>query len=112
MLTKTKAIAVCALLSACGSPDYVTPPPQAAVPVGSLTHVLDMVDPGDGRLYGSVELDPVGGGRVFDIDGRLIGHIERDVTYYESYYDRDYPYREDYFRNYRTYTRPVVRPIR
>ena len=88
--------------TACGSSDPVKPPPQAPA---SLTHVLDMVNPADGRLYGTVELDPVGGGRVFDIDGRLIGVIDRDARYYDTYYDSDYPYREDYFKNYRTYKR-------
>jgi hypothetical protein len=42
--------------------------------IGKLTHVLDMVDR-EGRAYGRVELDPVGGGRVYDTDGRIIGHI-------------------------------------
>ncbi len=42
--------------------------------VGSLTQHLTMVD-ADGRIYGSVELDPINGGKIFDADGRLIGRV-------------------------------------
>ena len=43
---------------------------------GNLTRVFDMVDK-DGRHYGTVEMDPVSGGKVFDNNGRLIGYIEK-----------------------------------
>jgi hypothetical protein len=33
-----------------------------------------MVD-GEGRRYGTVEMDPVSGGRVLDAEGRVIGTI-------------------------------------
>lgn len=41
---------------------------------GSLTQNLNMVD-STGRIYGSVQLDPINGGKVFDADGRLIGRV-------------------------------------
>jgi hypothetical protein len=44
---------------------------------GNLTRTLDMVDK-DGTRYGSVEMDPVGGGKVYDADGRTIGRIVND----------------------------------
>ncbi len=40
----------------------------------SLSRTLNMVDAQNVR-YGTVELNPVGGGRVYDVDGRLIGDI-------------------------------------
>ena len=42
--------------------------------VGNLTQSLSMVDQ-TGRVYGSVILDPINGGKVFDADGRLIGRV-------------------------------------
>ncbi len=42
--------------------------------VGSLTQNLNMVD-STGRVYGTVQLDPINGGKVFDADGRLIGRV-------------------------------------
>ena len=41
---------------------------------GSLTQHLTMTD-AEGRNFGTVELDPVGGGRVLDVQGRLVGRI-------------------------------------
>jgi hypothetical protein len=41
---------------------------------GSLTQHLTMTAD-DGRVYGTVELDPINGGRIFDADGRLIGRV-------------------------------------
>lgn len=41
---------------------------------GELTRTLEMQDK-SGAYYGTVELDPVGGGKVFDANGRLIGRI-------------------------------------
>jgi hypothetical protein len=42
--------------------------------LGTLTRTLQMVDE-DGRRFGTVELDPVGGGKLFDNDGRVIGRV-------------------------------------
>lgn len=58
-------------------------------PAGRLTHVLDMVDR-DGRTYGKVELDPVGGGRVYDADGRIIGQIVTPDHYVTEHYVPDH----------------------
>lgn len=41
---------------------------------GSLKHNLLLVDQA-GTRYGSVEMDPVTGGKVFDAEGRVIGTI-------------------------------------
>ena len=71
--TATASLAIALFLSGCNNP----PPPLAVAPVvqqGSLTRSLDMVD-ADGRHYGRVEMDPVGGGKVYDSTGRLIGNI-------------------------------------
>lgn len=56
------------LLSAC---EGDKPKTQA---MGELTHHLRMVG-NDGKQYGTVELNPVGGGQVYDANGRLIGNI-------------------------------------
>ncbi len=45
------------------------------VPTGSLTHHLKLVGE-DGRNYGRAELDPVGGGRLYDAGGQLIGTVQ------------------------------------
>ena len=57
-------------ISACSSSNERMGHPQ----VGTLSRTLEMVDQ-EGRHYGRVELDPVGGGKVFDSNGRLIGDI-------------------------------------
>ena len=64
-------IAVIALgtLSACEHMKKEEP-----VKFGSLSHTLLMVD-AEGRRYGTVEMDPVTGGRVMDVEGRVIGTI-------------------------------------
>lgn len=41
----------------------------------SLDRTLIMTD-NSGVRYGTVQLDAMGGGRLYDIDGRLIGTIE------------------------------------
>ncbi len=56
-------------LSACGLKDEAKPAPS-----GTLSRNLDMMDK-DGKRYGTVEMDPVGGGRVVDSEGRMIGRI-------------------------------------
>lgn len=42
--------------------------------IGKLTHHLTMVGE-DGKRYGTVDLDPVGGGQVYDANGVLIGRV-------------------------------------
>ena len=44
------------------------------VKTASLTHRLMMVDK-DGVRYGRVELDPLGGGRMYDSEDKLMGNI-------------------------------------
>ncbi len=57
---------ICAsALSACG---------KAEVKTGSLTQHFTMVD-AEGRNFGVVELDPVNGGTIFDVQGRVVGRI-------------------------------------
>ncbi len=41
---------------------------------GSLTRTLLVVD-GEGRRFGTIEMDPVAGGRMFDAEGRLVGTL-------------------------------------
>ena len=59
---------------------------KARVVNGSLTRSFDLIDSKDGVRYGNVDMDPVGGGKVFDADGRLIGYITPPS---KSGYDRD-----------------------
>ncbi len=60
------------LVSAC---DYLPQPHHDEKPaVGSLTQNLTMID-STGKIYGSVQLDPINGGKVFDAEGRLIGKV-------------------------------------
>lgn len=42
--------------------------------LGSLTHHLQLVDR-EGTVYGTAELDPVSGGKLYDTQGRVIGTI-------------------------------------
>jgi len=57
---------ICAsALGACG---------KAEVKTGSLTQRFTMVD-AEGRNFGVVELDPVNGGTIFDVQGRVVGRI-------------------------------------
>ncbi len=41
---------------------------------GSLTQRFTMID-SDGRQYGVVEIDPINGGKITDVQGRLVGYI-------------------------------------
>ena len=41
---------------------------------GSLTQQFSIMDR-DGRNYGVLELDPISGGKVTDVQGRLIGYV-------------------------------------
>ena len=70
------ALAAAALLATagCSSSDSKKEDSKKA-PSGSLTRNFELIDSKDGMRYGNVEMDPVGGGKVFDADGRLIGHI-------------------------------------
>jgi hypothetical protein len=52
-------------LTACG---------KGEVKTGSLTHRFTMVD-SEGRNFGIVELDPVSGGTIKDVQGRLVGRV-------------------------------------
>jgi hypothetical protein len=54
--------------------DTANTPPRT----GSLTQNLNMVD-STGRIYGTVQLDPINGGKIFDADGRLIGRVVNPV---------------------------------
>ena len=67
MIRTTISLFIVASLCACSSH-------HDDVRKASLGRTLTMVD-GDNVRYGTVELNPVGGGRVYDIDGRLIGDI-------------------------------------
>jgi hypothetical protein len=59
--------ALAASATAC---DMVKEPPKSA----SLTQRLMMVDV-EGRNYGTVEMDPIKGGKVYNAQGVLIGRI-------------------------------------
>lgn len=43
--------------------------------VGTMMRQFDLVDKADGKLYGTAEMDPIGGGRIIDSSGRVIGNI-------------------------------------
>jgi hypothetical protein len=70
--TYTALIAMLAFTSACGSKQDTTATPAPLK--GSLRQTLDMTDK-DGKHYGTVEMNPIGGGRVLDADGQVIGKI-------------------------------------
>ena len=63
-------IAAVGLLSACSSEPKEAPKQE----VRSLTQNLNLVDQ-ENRLYGRVEMTPVGGGKVYDSNGQVIGKI-------------------------------------
>ena len=69
--TKTALIFGCTMLalSAC---DNLTPKKEHKL--GSLTRQLQLVDQ-EGTIYGTAELDPVSGGKLYDTQGRVIGTI-------------------------------------
>lgn len=69
---KAASLLICATfaLSACDSMMRK----QEAPKFGSLKHNLLLVDQ-NGTRYGSVEMDPVSGGRIMDAEGRVIGTI-------------------------------------
>jgi hypothetical protein len=60
------AVSLCALaLGGCAKTEVKT---------GSLTQRFTMVD-AEGRQFGVVELDPVNGGSIHDVQGRMVGRI-------------------------------------
>lgn len=69
MMKLATAFAFTALMftAACGNG---TQAPKA----GTLNQKLRMVSD-DGRYYGTVEFDPIRGGRIYDAQGQLIGDI-------------------------------------
>lgn len=75
-MTRLTALALAALaLTAAACDNYKEKEPPK---YGSLTRTLTMVD-AEGRNYGTVELDPINGGRVMDAQNRLIGRIVSPV---------------------------------
>ncbi len=70
---KTTVTLACAALAltAC---DGLMRKEKEAPKFGSLKHNLLLVDQ-NGTRYGSVEMDPVSGGRIMDAEGRVIGTI-------------------------------------
>ena len=65
------AVALALLLGACaGNPPPPAPPP--AIP--SLTRTFGLVDPGGNRA-GTLVLEPVGNGVIYDNGGRVIGTV-------------------------------------
>ena len=73
MITKTRIASLAALtalaLSSTACDQLREPPKQ-----GSLTQRLMMMD-AEGRNYGTVELDPIKGGKVYNAQGVLIGRV-------------------------------------
>ncbi len=57
-------------LAACEMPKQKPEPQQ----YGTLGRSLILTDH-EGKRYGTVELDPVTGGRMFDVEGRQVGTI-------------------------------------
>ncbi len=66
--TSLTALATITLLAACDRGDDDKPK------TGSLTHQLKLIGE-DGRIYGRVELNPVGGGKIYDTEGNHIGTV-------------------------------------
>ena len=85
-ITLIAASAMLLAVSACSSSSDKKEEKQR-VAAGSLTRSFDLIDTKDGMRYGNVDMDPVGGGKVFDADGRLIGYITPPS---KSGYDRDH----------------------
>ncbi len=60
------ALSACALLATgCSKPEQK---------VGNLTQRFSMID-SEGRNFGIVELDPISGGSIIDIQGRMVGRV-------------------------------------
>ena len=71
---KVIASSALVLVSACDNMANWNKKEDTTPRTGSLTQNLTMVD-STGRVYGSVQLDPINGGKIFDADGRLIGRV-------------------------------------
>lgn len=65
------AVAAMFVVTGCDSFKSKSDEPPARAP---LTRQLNLIGK-DGNHYGTLELDPVSGGRVYDADGRLIGTV-------------------------------------
>lgn len=61
-------LVVACLLSAC------TQERKEPAQMGTLTRSFTMVDSA-GRPYGQIMLDPLGGGKLMDSEGRVIGYV-------------------------------------
>ena len=61
-------------VSGCDSKLFRDTSAPAVPKTGSLTQRLSMMD-AEGRNFGTVEIDPVNGGKVMDAQGRLVGYI-------------------------------------
>lgn len=57
---------------------------EEAPKTGTLTQRFTMID-AEGRQYGIVEMDPVSGGRIVDIQGRTVGTIVPPNQGYQGY---------------------------
>ena len=66
------AVAVSLVVGACASAPPPAPAPPPAVP--SLTRTFGLVDPAGNRA-GTLVLEPVGNGVVYDNGGRVIGTV-------------------------------------
>jgi hypothetical protein len=77
---KVIALASLVLVSACDQMSSWNTKKEdtASARTGSLTQNLNMVD-STGRVYGTVQLDPINGGKIFDAEGRLIGRVVNPV---------------------------------
>lgn len=75
-MTRTRLFVMmtAALLSVSACDTFRNNDDDKAPKTGSLTHNLTLVGD-DGKLYGTVELDPIGGGRMYDTQGRLVGSV-------------------------------------
>ena len=67
---KTFAALGCAVVALAACDNFRKEEPK----FGTLKHNLLLVD-GEGRRYGSIEMDPVSGGKLFDNQGQVIGTI-------------------------------------
>lgn len=76
LLTEKKrwpiAVALGLVVGACASAPPPPPTPPPAVP--SLTRTFGLVDPGGNRA-GTLVLEPVGNGVIYDNGGRVIGTV-------------------------------------
>lgn len=67
--TLTTALFATLLLTAC------QPAPKAPEH-GTLNRKVNMIG-ADGKLYGTVDFDPIKGGTIYDTQGRIIGYVQQ-----------------------------------